>query len=83
MISPLRAWVLSPPRGESAHGLIAARGNPHTRGFFRPDVRTFFKRWVAEGSTHHFADGIGHRAQSLRRIDEALGLETVVITREI
>ncbi|MDP3069800.1 MAG: L-fucose/L-arabinose isomerase family protein [Opitutaceae bacterium] len=65
--------------GESVHGPIPATGNTNTRGFFRPDVRTFLKRWVAEGPTHHFALGIGHRAQSLRRIGEALGLETVVI----
>jgi L-arabinose isomerase len=65
--------------GESVHGPIPATGNTNTRGFFRPDVRTFLKRWVAEGPTHHFALGIGHRAQSLRRIGEALGLETVII----
>jgi L-arabinose isomerase len=68
--------------GESVHGPIPATGNTNTRGFFRPDVRTFLKRWVAEGPTHHFALGIGHRAQSLRRIGEALGLETVVINLE-
>ena len=42
---------------------------------------------LAGGTTHftcfnHFALGIGHRAQSLRRIGEALGLETVVIDLE-
>lgn len=65
--------------GESVRGPIPATGNTNTRGFFAPDVRTFLKRWVAEGPTHHFALGIGHRAQSLRRIGEALGLETVII----
>ena len=65
--------------GESVHGPIPATGNTNTRGFFRPDVRTFLKRWVAEGPTHHFALGIGHRAMTLRRIGEALGIETVVI----
>jgi len=68
--------------GESVHGPIPATGNTNTRGFFRPDVRTFLKRWVAEGPTHHFALGIGHRAQALRRIGEALGLETVIINLE-
>lgn len=68
--------------GESVHGPIPATGNTNTRGFFRPDVRTFLKRWVAEGPTHHFALGLGHRAQSLRRIGEALGLETVIIDLE-
>lgn len=69
-------------QGESVRGPIPATGNTNTRGFFRPDVRTFLKRWVAEGPTHHFALGVGHRAQSLRRIGEALGIETVIINQE-
>lgn len=68
--------------GESVRGPIPATGNTNTRGFFRPDVKTFLKRWVAEGPTHHFALGIGHRAQSLRRIGEALGIETVIVNQE-
>jgi L-arabinose isomerase len=68
--------------GESVRGPIPATGNTNTRGFFRPDVRTFLRRWVAEGPTHHFALGVGHRAPSLRRIGEALGIETVIINLE-
>ncbi len=68
--------------GESVRGAIPATGNTNTRGFFPPDVRTFLKRWVAEGPTHHFSLGIGHRAATLRRIGEALGIETVLISRE-
>jgi L-arabinose isomerase len=68
--------------GESVHGPIPATGNTNTRGFFRPDVRTFLKRWVAEGPTHHFALGIGHRAQAIRRVGEALGIETVIVNQE-
>ena len=65
--------------GESVRGPIPATGNTNTRGFFRPDIRTFLKRWVAEGPTHHFALGLGHRAQTLRRLGDALNIETVVI----
>jgi L-arabinose isomerase len=65
--------------GESVRGPIPATGNTNTRGFFRPDIRTFLKRWVAEGPTHHFALGVGHRAQSLRRLGEALNIETVIV----
>ncbi|HEY1109990.1 MAG TPA: L-fucose/L-arabinose isomerase family protein [Opitutaceae bacterium] len=68
--------------GESVHGPIPATGNTNTRGFFQPDIRTFLKRWVAEGPTHHFALGVGHRASALRKIGEALGIETVVIDPE-
>jgi L-arabinose isomerase len=65
--------------GESAHGPIPATGNTNTRGFFGTDIRSFLKRWVAEGPTHHFAMGVGHRAESLRRIADALGIESVVV----
>jgi L-arabinose isomerase len=65
--------------GESVEGPIPATGNTNTRGFFKPDVRTFLKRWVAEGPTHHFALGVGHRAETLRRISDALGLESVIV----
>jgi L-arabinose isomerase len=66
--------------GESVAGAIPATGNTNTRGFFQPDVRTFLKRWVAEGPTHHFALGVGHRAETLRRIADALGIESVVVS---
>ncbi|RPI27690.1 MAG: arabinose isomerase [Acidobacteria bacterium] len=66
--------------GDSVAGPIPATGNTNTRGFFQPDVRTFLKRWVAEGPTHHFALGIGRRADSLRRVAEALGIESVIVT---
>jgi L-arabinose isomerase len=65
--------------GQSVHGPIPATGNTNTRGFFEPDVRTFLKRWVAAGPTHHFALGIGHRARTLARIAAALGIEHVIV----
>ena len=66
--------------GESVHGPIPATGNTNTRGFFKPDVRTFLKRWVREGPTHHFALGIGHHAEAISRIGDILGVETAVIS---
>lgn len=65
--------------GESQAGPIPATGNTNTRGRFEPDARMFLKRWLAEGPTHHFALGIGHRAETLRRVGETLGIETVTI----
>jgi L-arabinose isomerase len=65
--------------GESVAGAIPATGNTNTRGFFKPDVRTFLKRWVAEGPTHHFALGVGHRARTLTRIAEALRIDSVIV----
>jgi L-arabinose isomerase len=65
--------------GESASGPIPATGNTNTRGFFKPDARTFLTRWVAEGPTHHFALGIGHHAHTVEKIAKALGIESVII----
>jgi len=65
--------------GESVHGPIPPTGNTNTRGFFLPDVRTFLKRWVAEGPTHHFALGVGHFGESLVQIGEVLEIETTLI----
>jgi L-arabinose isomerase len=68
--------------GESARGPIPPTGNTNTRGYFLPDVKTFLKRWVAEGPTHHFALGIGHHARTIQLIGELLDLETAVISKE-
>jgi L-arabinose isomerase len=65
--------------GESVRGPIPATGNTNTRGFFKPDVRTFLTRWVAEGPTHHFALGIGHHARTIQKIADVLGVESVIV----
>jgi len=65
--------------GESMHGPIPPTGNTNTRGFFKPDVITFLKRWVAEGPTHHFALGIGHHAKSIKKIADYLNIEAIII----
>ncbi|MBK9166330.1 MAG: L-fucose/L-arabinose isomerase family protein [Bryobacterales bacterium] len=68
--------------GQSVDGPIPPTGNTNTRGFFQPDVRTFLKRWVAEGPTHHFALGTGHCAHLIERVGDSLGIETAVVARE-
>jgi L-arabinose isomerase len=65
--------------GESMRGPIPATGNTNTRGFFKPDVRTFLKRWVAEGPTHHFALGVGRHAQTVKKIAGVFGVEAVIV----
>ena len=65
-------WIVASPQRPT--------GNTNTRGFFAPDVRTFLLRWVAQGPTHHFALGIGHRARTLQKIAEILGLEGALVT---
>lgn len=65
--------------GESISGPIPPTGNTNTRGVFKPDIKTFLKRWIAEGPTHHFALGIGHHAATIAKIAEYLDIEAVVI----
>ena len=50
--------------GYSEKGPIPPTGNTNTRGKFEPDTKTFIKKWVMEGPTHHYALGIGHHAGS-------------------
>ena len=66
--------------GESMAGPIPPTGNTNTHGRFKPDVRTFLRRWVAEGPTHHFALGVERRARELSKIAEVLGIDSVVVT---
>lgn len=67
--------------GESVAGPIPPTGNTNTRGFFKPDVRTFLQNWMKEGPTHHFALGVGHHADAIRKIANYLGVEAVIINR--
>src|SRR4051812_10649451 len=68
--------------GESVRGPIPPTGNTNTRGVFEPDIKTFLKRWVAEGPTHHFALGIGHHGRTIEKIGRILNLETALISKE-
>lgn len=65
--------------GESVKGPIPPTGNTNTRGFFKPDVRTFLTRWIKEAPTHHFSLGIGHHAATLKKIADYLNIDSVII----
>lgn len=65
--------------GESGKGPIPPTGNTNTRGYFDHDCRSFIKRWVSEGPTHHYALGVGHRAQIIKKIADCLGIESVIV----
>ena len=65
--------------GTSVAGPIPPTGNTNTRGFFIPDTRTFLKKWVKEGPTHHFALGIGHHAETIKKIANYLHIEAVIV----
>ncbi|MGD0089125.1 MAG: arabinose isomerase [Planctomycetota bacterium] len=66
--------------GQSVRGPIPATGNTNTRAFFQPDIRTFLQRWFAQGPTHHFALGVGHRASAVLKVAAALGIEAALVT---
>ena len=65
--------------GISKAGPIPPTGNTNTRGFFEPTTREFIKKWVMEGPTHHYALGIGHHADTIAKIADALGIERVIV----
>lgn len=65
--------------GESMAGPVPPTGNTNTHGKFEPDVRTFLKRWCAEGPTHHFALGVGHHAEAVAKVGQCLGIETAIV----
>ena len=66
--------------GYSKAGPIPPTGNTNTRGFFAPTTKEFVKKWVMEGPTHHYALGVGHRADTIAKIAEILGIEYVIVT---
>lgn len=65
--------------GYSKAGPIPPTGNTNTRGFFEPTTREFVKKWVMEAPTHHYALGIGHRADTIKKIADILGVESVIV----
>lgn len=65
--------------GESKKGPIPPTGNTNTRGFFEPTTKEFIKKWVMEGPTHHYALGVGHHAETIKKIADVLGIEAVIV----
>lgn len=65
--------------GVSKKGPIPPTGNTNTRGFFAPTTKEFIKKWVMEGPTHHYALGVGHHAETIKKIADILGIEAVIV----
>ncbi len=65
--------------GESIAGPILKIGNTNSRVRFRLPPGEFINRWCAEGPTHHFALGTGHRRGALRKVAELMGIELVEV----
>lgn len=71
-------WVLA--EGESLDYPVPPTGNTNTHGKFLPDLRTFLRNWMSEGPTHHFALGIGHKADTIEKLAKVLNIECVRVT---
>ena len=65
--------------GESLPGPIPPTGNTNTHGKFQPDVKTFLKRWCMAGPTHHFALGVGHHAETIKKVADSFNIESEII----
>jgi L-arabinose isomerase len=65
--------------GESIEGPVPPTGNTNTPMHFPVDPITFIKAWCAEGPTHHFSLGVGHHAQTLKKLGDVLNIETVIV----
>jgi len=65
--------------GYSKKGPIPPTGNTNTRGFFEPTTREFVKKWVMEGPTHHYALGVGHKAEVISKIAKILDIPCVIV----
>lgn len=65
--------------GESQAGAIPPTGNTNTRAVFKPDTCEYIKKWVMAGPTHHYALGVGHHAETIKKIADILGIESVIV----
>ncbi len=65
--------------GISKKGPIPPTGNTNTRAFFAPTTKEFVKKWVMQGPTHHYALGVGHHAETIKKIADILGIESVIV----
>ena len=66
--------------GESIAGPILKIGNTNSRVRFKLPPGEFLNRWCAEGPTHHFALGIGHKAATIQKLADVLDIECANVT---
>ncbi len=65
--------------GESVAGAIPPTGNTNTHFRCSGSIRDFLREWCMAGPTHHFALGVGHQAELLRKIASCLDIEAITI----
>ena len=65
--------------GESLPGEIPQTGNTNTRVSFGCPIHEFLCRWCEAGPTHHFALGIGHHVETLKKFSRISGIALTVV----
>lgn len=65
--------------GESIKGEIPQTGNTNTRCKFNKSVPEFVETWCAAGPTHHFALGVGHIADDIRKLGKVMGIAVHIV----
>ena len=65
--------------GESKRADSADGQHEYAR-LFCADDKGIYQKWVMEGPTHHYALGIGHYADTVKKkVGDALGIESVIV----
>jgi len=65
--------------GESIKGEIPQTGNTNTRCSFDCGIAEFVEKWCSAGPTHHFALGVGHMNEHIRRVAQIMGIELQIV----
>lgn len=65
--------------GESITGQIPQTGNTNTRCSFNRNVAEFVEEWCLAGPTHHFALGVGHVGEQIRKVGKVMGIEVKIV----
>lgn len=68
--------------GECKPGERLRIGNTNSRLHFRLGPAEFIDAWCREGPTHHFALGVGHVLDGIRKVAWLLGLEMISVCRD-
>jgi L-arabinose isomerase len=76
---PTRGFKLLAAQGESVPGEVLRIGNTNSHYQFPLGARGFVEAWNAQGPAHHCAVGIGHIAQTLKKLAQLLEIPFVQV----
>lgn len=66
-------------QGDAVPGPVLEIGNTNSRYRFAAGAKNFIDQWSKAGPAHHCAIGVGHLADSIRKLGKILGIEVVQI----